>query len=313
MKSSYKAEQVGSLLRPKELIEARNQVATGQLAADELRAVEDRAIQRVLQRQVEVGLDVLTDGEFRRSSFMSPLMEAVDGFVTLPAKLLDWQGRQGEAERHNELVVSERIVQKRRLLADEAAFMLRHAPRAFKITVPSPMIYATSCYRKAVSGVVYPALSDLTRELATIVSAEIGALVREGVKYIQLDAPNYTHFADPRRRVILEAEGIDLDTAFEDAIAADNTCLQAARAQDVTVGVHLCRGNSRSRWLAEGSYDPIAEKLFSGLQVDRFLLEYDSERAGGFEPLRFMPRGKTVVLGLITSKFPMALWATTDG
>ncbi len=138
--------------------------------------------------------------------------------------------------------------------------------------------------------------------MTEIISAEITLLAGEGVPYIQLDAPVYTYYADPKFLDRMRLDGIDPDQSLEEAIAADNACLQAASRHEVTLGIHLCRGNSRSRWLAEGTYDPIAEKLFGSLEADRFLLEYDSERAGGFAPLRFMPKGKSVVLGLITTK-----------
>jgi 5-methyltetrahydropteroyltriglutamate--homocysteine methyltransferase len=200
-------------------------------------------------------------------------------------------------------VVGARLRQKRRLTAHESAFMLANAGQMFKVTVPSATGFAmNNSYKPGVTDRVYPTRSDLLNDLAAIVRKEVQALVDEGVPYIQIDAPNYTSFVDAGRRQRMEANGIDPDRALDEAIAADNQALEAARRDGVILAVHLCRGNRRGRWGSEGSYEPIAEKLFGTLKADRFLLEYDSERAGGFEPLRFVPRGKSVVLGLLTTK-----------
>jgi 5-methyltetrahydropteroyltriglutamate--homocysteine methyltransferase len=200
-------------------------------------------------------------------------------------------------------VIGRKLQQKRRLTAHEASFLAEHAAEPFKITVPSPSMFAgVTNYRPALVGDAYPTRADLLNDLTAILSAELRALADEGVPYLQIDAPSYTHLVDADAREAARARGIDLDELADQFIAADNACLAAARRDGVTLAIHLCRGNSRSRWLASGGYDPIAEKLFGTLQADRFLLEYDSERAGSFEPLRFVPRGKTVVLGLVTTK-----------
>jgi len=152
---------------------------------------------------------------------------------------------------------------------------------------------------------VYPDHSALLWDVVAIVKAEVEALVAEGVPYVQIDAPRYSYYIDPKWRTFIRNEmGMEPDAALDEAIRADNTVLSAAARPGVTLAIHLCRGNNRSQWYAEGGYDPIAEKLFSALKVDRFLLEYDDERSGTFEPLRFVPKGKTVVLGLISSKKP---------
>jgi 5-methyltetrahydropteroyltriglutamate--homocysteine methyltransferase len=152
---------------------------------------------------------------------------------------------------------------------------------------------------------VYPNHSALLWDIVAITKAEIRALVEEGVRYIQIDAPRYSYYLDPKWRDYIRAEmGVDPEAALDEAVRADNACLEGVRRPGVILAIHLCRGNNRSAWYAEGGYDPIAEKLFGTLQVDRFLLEYDDERSGTFEPLRFIPRGKTVVLGLVSSKRP---------
>jgi 5-methyltetrahydropteroyltriglutamate--homocysteine methyltransferase len=167
------------------------------------------------------------------------------------------------------------------------------------------MQHAVSRYRPGVTDKFYPSIYDMLQDLARIMRDEVQALIDEGASYVQLDAPSYSTFYDPRRRELLEQSGVDPAMALEAAIAADNAMIEnIQRSADVVIGIHFCRGNKRSAWGAEGSYEPIAEKAFGSLKMDRYLFEFDTERAGGFEPLRFVPKGKTVVLGLITTKEP---------
>ncbi|HEX2243972.1 MAG TPA: methionine synthase, partial [Gammaproteobacteria bacterium] len=152
---------------------------------------------------------------------------------------------------------------------------------------------------------IYPTIHDMLQEVAVIMRDEVQALIAEGASYVQLDAPSYSTFFDPNRRELLKESGVDPEAAFDAAVAADNAMIQGLERRDeVTTAIHFCRGNKRSAWGASGGYEPIAEKAFGSLRMDRFLLEFDSERAGGFEPLRFVPKGKIVVLGLITTKYP---------
>jgi 5-methyltetrahydropteroyltriglutamate--homocysteine methyltransferase len=304
MAGSYRADQVGSLLRPSPLKQARAAYEAGRLSLEALRAIEDRCIEDALARQRAAGLDVLTDGEFRRFSFQEPMSDAVEGFVP-DTEPVDWHGPAGVEHRTGSFarVVGGKLRQTRRLAAYEAAFLRQHAPGLFKITLPSAAQFAgLASYRPALVGSIYPTRADLLRDLVAILSAELRALATEGVPYLQLDAPSYLQLVDEGERAAARARGIDLDQVLDQWIAADNACLAAGRAAGATVAIHFCRGNSRGHWRYRGGYDPIAEKLFSGLDADRFLLEYDSDRAGGFEPLRFVPRGKTVVLGLVTTK-----------
>ena len=304
----YRADHVGSLLRPAELLRARAAHADGRLQLDELRTIEDRLILQALQLQQRSGLDVFTDGEFRRGSWLTDMAEAVDGFV--PDRItVEWRGPGGGPEFSTANIVGDKLHQKRRLTAHEVALLADHAPGPIKMTLPSLSTFMVASYKPGVTDRVYATRADLLAELMGIVRREIHALVEEGVSYIQLDAPFYTFFVD---RVVQErwrGRGLDPRGALDESIAADNACLDGARPDDgtgraVTMGLHVCRGNSKSRWYTEGAYDPIAEQLFGRLRVDRFLLEYDTARAGGFEPLRFVPKGTTVVLGLVSTKEP---------
>jgi 5-methyltetrahydropteroyltriglutamate--homocysteine methyltransferase len=304
MAANYRADQVGSLLRPPALKQAREEHAAGRLPLAALREVEDREIQAALERQHAAGVDVFTDGEFRRFSFQSDVSEAVEGFVP-DSEGREWYTGSGVEKTPGGFarVVGAKLRQTRRLAAHEVPFLQAHAPGPFKLTVPSPSLFAgLTTYRPALVGSVYPTRADLIRDVVAIVGGEMRALADEGVSYLQIDAPNYTHLVDPREQERARAEGLDLDEVLDQFIAGDNACLAAARRDRGGSPASPRRGNSRSRWHHAGGYDPIAEKAFNTLTADRFLLEYDSDRAGTFEPLRFMPRGKTVVLGLVTTK-----------
>jgi 5-methyltetrahydropteroyltriglutamate--homocysteine methyltransferase len=303
MGAPYRADHVGSLLRPAALLEARAAAGEGRLTREALREAEDRAILGALDLQREVGIDVFTDGEYRRGSFLTDVADAIEGFV--PERIvLEWHGPGGGAEGSAGQVVGARLRPVRPLTAHEVPFLQAHAPGSFKITVPAPSQLGSVGYKPGVTDRAYPTRSDLLQEFTAIVHREIAGLLAAGVPYIQMDAPFYTYCADPRVREHLSQTGVDPDQAFEEALAADAAALADHARGEAQLALHLCRGNSRSRWIAEAGYDRIAERLFSSVPVDRFLLEYDTERAGGFEPLRFVPRGKTVVLGLVTTKEP---------
>ncbi len=303
MSTQYRADQVGSLLRPAELLQARAAHEAGRLSLNELRQVEDRTILDALELQRQVGLDVFTDGEYRRGSWLTDIAEAVEGFVP-DRVVMEWRGPGGRPEGSTAKVVGAKLRQTRRITAHEVAILKQHAPGPFKMTIPSPSIFMIASYKAGISDKAYPTRSDLLGDLVPIVRNELMALRDEGVPYIQLDAPQYTFYVDPQVRDRLRQSDVDPDRALDEAVSADNASLQGVKREGVTLALHICRGNSRSRWFTEGGYDPIAEKLFGNLQVDAFLLEYDSERAGGFAPLRFVPKGKTVVLGLISTKVP---------
>src|SRR5262245_23525152 len=298
-----RADQVGSLLRSAELLAARAAHAQGRLSLDDLRAAEDRAVLDALAMQRDVGLDVFTDGELRRFSWLSDLAEAVDGFVD-DRVTLHWRGPGGGPELSTGRVVGGTLRPTRHLTAHELRFLQRHAPGPIKMTVPAPSNFMIVGYKPGVSDRVYPTRADFLRELIGIIRAEIRMLLDAGVPYVQLDAPFYSVWVDAEGRERMRRSGVDPDRSLADAVAVDSACLEGLAGPGVTLAMHVCRGNSRGRWIAEGGYEPIAEALFGGLPLDAWLLEYDSERAGGFEPLRFVRPDAAVVLGLVTTKEP---------
>ncbi len=303
MNTRFRAEHVGSLLRPPELLAARSAHAAGQMPLDELRRKEDQAIFAALEKQRAIGLDVLSDGEMRRGSWLTDMADAVEGFV--PAKVtLEWKGPGGGEEGSTAQVAGGKLKKVRKLTGHELPLLKQAAQGPFKVTLPAPSNFVLASYKPGVTDAFYPTHADLLRDLVTIVRDEVRWLVSEGARYIQFDAPYYSHYLDPKQRERMKAAGFDPDQELERAIAGDRAALHEVPRGKVTVALHICRGNSRSRWYTEGGYDTIAEKVFALLDVDTFLLEYDNERAGGFEPLRLVPRNKTVVLGLITTKEP---------
>ncbi len=309
MPTRIRADNIGSFLRPAELLAARAAHREGRLDGQRLRDIEDRSINKILELQNAAGLEIFTDGEYRRDIFTADITQAVEGLVPgKPTVAFQWRGRDSELateskEGNLQLVVGGKLRKKGRFTPGEAPFLRQHAPGPFKVCTPAATQHALTRYRPGVTDKVYPTIHDMLQEVAAIMRDEVQALIDEGVSYIQLDAPSYSTFFDGRRRESLQASGVDPAIAMDASIAADNVMIHGI-GRNVVTGIHFCRGNKRSAWGAEGSYEPIAEKAFGSLQMDRYLLEFDSARAGGFEPLRFVPRGKTVVLGLITTKEP---------
>jgi len=303
----YRADQVGSLLRPAELLEARR---NPDISPDELTAIEDRHILDVLDRQKRAGFKIFTDGELRRTGFMGDFYESVEGLDREYDLDRTWKGAPAGVGVAKGIgapggAVVARLRQTKRLTKHEVDFLRRHAPGDIKMTLPTANQFPAIAYKKGVSDRAYATYSEFLWDIVPIMKAEIHALVDEGVKYIQIDAPRYSYYIDPKwRRHIQEEMGVDPELALDEAIRVDNACLEGAKREGVILAMHLCRGNNRSQWYAEGGYDPIAERLFDQINVDVFLLEYESERAGTFEALRFVPRSKAVVLGLVSSKLP---------
>ena len=303
MTGQYRAEQVGSLLRPAELLEARTAYAAGTIPLEVLRSKEDQAIVQVLERQRQIGIDVLSDGEMRRGSWLTDMADAVEGFV--PQRVvLEWKGPGGGPEGSTALAAGGKLTKIRKLTSHEVPFTRSHAQAPFKVTMPAPSNFLLASYKTGLTDRFYPTHTEFLEDLVEIIRDEIQWLVSQGVTYIQLDAPFYSHYVDPRHREQMRQEGRDPDAEFERGIQGDNACFEGIARDNVIVALHVCRGNSLSRWYTEGGYDVIAEKLFNLLDVDRYLLEYDTERAGTFEPLRMAPRNKAVVLGLVTTKQP---------
>ena len=303
MPTPFRAEHVGSLLRPPEVLQARAAHAAGRLSLEQLRAVEDRAILQVLDKQSELGLDVVTDGELRRGSWLTDMADAVEGFVSERVPL-EWKGPGGGVEGSTAHAAGAKLRKVRKMAGHEVPFLKKNARAPFKVTLPAPSNFMQISYKTGITEKFYPTHADLLEDLVEIVRDEVRWLVSEGVQYIQFDAPYYSHYLDPLRQASMRQSGFDPFKELENAIAGDNAALRDVPRGGVTLALHVCRGNSKSRWYAEGGYDAIAEKLFGLLEVDRFLLEYDTDRSGGFEPLRLVPRGKSVVLGLVTTKEP---------
>jgi 5-methyltetrahydropteroyltriglutamate--homocysteine methyltransferase len=315
--TNYRADHVGSLLRPAELLQAREDFGQQRISQDQLTEIEDRCVLAALEMQRQVGLDVLTDGEFRRHDWVGDFTASVDGYVsgqvpiqfewklpesvaatgqsTMRAALADMPQQAGR-------VIGERLRQRHRLTAHEAPFMKQHAQGVFKVTMPATSYVVARGWKPGVTDKVYGSRWELAEDVARIMSAEVLALASEGVPYIQIDNAHYPDYIPADRRAAWRAIGIDPDAALDEDIRADNLAVKGLDRSRITLANHICRGNGRSAWHTEGGYDNIAEKVFGGLDVDRFLLEYDSDRAGGFEPLRFVPKGKQVVLGLVTTK-----------
>jgi len=313
MATSFRADNIGSLLRPAELIEARTAHREKRLSIEQLRVIEDRSILQALELQKSAGIDVCTDGEYRRGNFMADFTNSLDGLVPSESIMAPvWRGPNRELANgfrrpDGETVVGEKLRKKAaNIFAAEAEFLRLHAPGPFKVCVPSVVQVADSKYKRGVTDRVYPTRRAMVQDFAALLGDEVQGVIDAGTTYVQLDGPSYlTHLMDERRREQLGAMGADPDEVLDEVIAGDNAIIEGLKRKvDTIVGIHFCRGNNRSSWSAEGSYEVIAEKTFGSLKADRFLMEYDSERAGGFEPLRFVPKGKTVVLGLITTKEP---------
>jgi methionine synthase II (cobalamin-independent) len=291
--TDYRADHVGSLLRPPALLQARERY---QDSDDELRTLEDTAIAEAVRRQQDAGISVVTDGEIRRQDFRSGFAAAVDGF-TMEPWALPWHGPDGvTAVPGYTWIVTGRLRQHWRLAGSEAGYLLGVASAPVKVTLIAPGFMLHQSWQDGVTDQFYSSREELGAELAAITKAEIEGLIADGVRYVQLDNPGYSLFLGPERD----------EAAFKRALSADIAAVSGIeRPPGVVIGLHLCRGNQSSRWLGAGAYDPIAEQIFSSLPVDRLLLEYDDERSGGFEPLRFVPKGTTAVLGLVSSKTPV--------
>jgi 5-methyltetrahydropteroyltriglutamate--homocysteine methyltransferase len=309
---------VGSLLRPAELKQARQRYDAGKLSLDDLRQAEDREIRKAVGLQEGLGLAVVTDGEFRRLNFQDSFGEAVSGYdagkgslsfyeqrVEGSAPLQRWEiPASGEARG---TAVSQRrpVVEPLRLVRniplEEYRFLSQVAQRPAKVTLIGPDRISQR-FDWQNSKAIYRRMDDFVADVVKIQREMIRGLVDAGCRYVQIDAPGYTAYVDPPSLQMMRDRGEDPEENFSRSLKADNRVLEGF--DDVTFGIHLCRGNQRSMWHREGTYDDIAERLLNELNHDRFLFEYDTPRAGGFEPLRFLPKGKVVVLGLVSTKVP---------
>jgi methionine synthase II (cobalamin-independent) len=299
-----RTDVVGSLLRPPELLAAQEALARGELTSAAFKQVEDRAVDDALALQEEAGLDVVTDGEMRRLSFQSQLTAAVDGFGewNLDAFLWgDWQSSElGELRvERPPLAVTGRLRRKRSLATEEFTYMRGRSDRVVKVTLPSPSLFA-NFWDPGRSTSVYRNLEEFLVDVAELLREDVDELVRLGATYLQLDAPHYPLLIDPDYRQFYESRGWPAERWLELGLELDNHVI--GNHPNVTFGFHLCRGNQASRWLVEGGYDWLAERIFPRIRAERLLLEYDDERSGTFAPLRAVPDEKLVVLGLVTTK-----------
>jgi 5-methyltetrahydropteroyltriglutamate--homocysteine methyltransferase len=281
------------------------------ISLEAIHALEDEHILRVLQRQKDIGLEILTDGELRRTNFMSDITEAVEGFDLGDAVQRSWNDDAKHAAPQPVGVssitgiVTSTLKQRQPFTGRELPFLRQHAPGPIKITLPSATQFPAISFKYGITDAVYADPYALLAAITALMVEDLRSVAASGISYLQIDAPRYSYYLDPKWTAWMEKElRVDPAQMLTASLEADNACFAAARHAGVTLAIHLCRGNNRSHWYAEGGYDVIAERLFHELAVDRLLLEYDDERSGTFEPLRFVPKGKTVVLGLVSSKRP---------
>lgn len=297
----FRADQVGSLLRPAWLAEVRQGFKQGRVDAAALREAEDRAIAEVVQRQQAIGLRAVTDGEFRRDWWHLDFLAQLDG-VTLKANEGEKFKVAGQGEQPPIASVTGRIGCSRPVMADHFAYLASVAAPGFlpKMTIPSPSMLHLRGGRAAISRQVYPDLDAFWSDVAAAYRVAIGHLYAAGCRYLQLDDITFAYLCDPKIRANCVANGDDPDTLPRRYAQTLNDALRG-RPADLVVSIHTCRGNFKSAWVAEGGYDPVVDAMFS-TDVDGFFMEFDNARAGGFEPLRRLPAGKKVVLGLVTTK-----------
>jgi 5-methyltetrahydropteroyltriglutamate--homocysteine methyltransferase len=302
MKPPFRADHVGSLLRPAALKRAFRDRSEGRLSEADFRRIQDGAIRDVVALQESVGLRSVTDGEFRRASYWAHFVEAVDGLEVRDA-LFDFKDESGERMAFTAPHVSSRVERSRSISADELRFLASVTRETPKITMPSP---STMTFWRGPQGIdpgVYESLDEFLADLARIYREEIAELAALGATYLQLDEVALAMLCDDDVRAAVSARGQDPDGLVERYVATVNRAI-GDRPPGVTVAMHVCRGNYKGKWLSSGGYEAIAERVFGAMNVDAFFLEFDSARAGGFEPLRFLSKEKRVVLGLVSSKTP---------
>src|SRR5712691_11450923 len=299
-KPPFRADHVGSLLRPAALKAARAARERGEISADELAAVEDREIENAIKRQEAVGLRSVTDGEFRRAFWNYDFLGKLDGVEAyLGERKIKFQGPQPKPMMLR--VVGPLGSYSPHPMIEHFKFVAAHAKATPKMTIPSPSSLHFRYGRDAVAETIYPAMEDFYRDLGEAYCKAVRAFADAGCRYLQLDEVNLTYLCDPKLRELVAARGED-PRALPHIYARMINAALAGASSDMVKAMHLCRGNFQSTFVASGGYEPVAEILFNEIAIDAYFMEYDSDRAGGFEPLRFVPKGKMVVLGLVTSK-----------
>jgi 5-methyltetrahydropteroyltriglutamate--homocysteine methyltransferase len=304
----FRADHVGSLLRPRPLLDARARFAAGEIDADELRGVEDEAIADVVRMQADVGLRTATDGEFRRASWHMDFIYAINGITKVTGEdiVVHFKNADGSLDYTPAgLHVDGPLSIDEPIFGRDFGYLQKQVTdgRTAKLTIPSPSMVHYRGGAAAIDPAVYPDEDAFWEALSAAYKQQVQGIAAQGCTYLQLDDTSLAYLNDPNQRAELAAQGRDAEHQHERYIRQINAAL-AGRPEGLTVTTHMCRGNFRSSWVAEGGYDFVAEALFGGLEVDGFFLEYDDARSGGFEPLRFVPPGKRVVLGLVTTKRP---------
>jgi 5-methyltetrahydropteroyltriglutamate--homocysteine methyltransferase len=300
----FRADHVGSLLRPPALLAAREQFAAGTLDADGLRAAEDAAIRDVVAMQEEIGLQSATDGEFRRTSWHMDFIYQLGGITKTDEKIhVRMHNEQGDTEFTSAgLAVREKVRLDEPIFADAFRFLAGEVQAAApKLTIPSPSMVHYRGGTAAIDRGVYPDVEEFWADLSAAYAHQVGAMYDLGCRYLQLDDTSLAYLNDPAQRAQQATKGEDAEHAHLRYIRQINAAIRD-RPAEMRITTHMCRGNFRSSWAAEGGYDFVAEALFGELEVDGFFCEFDDERSGGFAPLRFVPPGKQVVLGLVTTK-----------
>ena len=299
-KPPFRADHVGSLLRPAALKEARAKRERGEISAAALAAIEDREIENVIKKQEAVGLRSVTDGEFRRAFWNYDFLGKLDGVEAyLGERKIKFQGPQPKPMMLR--VTGKLGSYSAHPMIEHFRFVAAHTKAAPKMTIPSPSSLHFRYGRDAVPDTIYPAMDDFYRDLGESYRKAVRAFADAGCRYLQLDEVNFTYLCDPKLREFVANRGDDPERLPHVYAAMINRAISDIPS-DMTIAMHLCRGNFQSTFVASGGYEPVAEILFNAIKVDAYFMEYDSERAGGFEPLRFVPKGKMVVLGLVTSK-----------
>jgi 5-methyltetrahydropteroyltriglutamate--homocysteine methyltransferase len=299
-KPPFRADHVGSLLRSAALKEARGKRERGEIGRDELSAIEDREIAALIKKQEAAGLQSITDGEYRRASWQTDFLVGLDGVESyIGERKFKFQGPQPRP-------ILLRINKKLggyvpHPMVEHFKFVKQHTSATPKMTIPSPSTLHFRYGRDAVPEAIYPAMDDFYQDLGLSYRKVVRAFADAGCRYLQLDEVNLTYLCDPKLREQVTARGDDPDKLPQVYAKMINAAMSDIPA-DMTISMHLCRGNFRSTHVASGGYEPVAETLFDTIKVHGYFMEYDTERAGGFEPLRFVPKGKTVVLGLVTTK-----------
>ena len=297
---TYRSDVIGSLLRPAYLKEARKNLADGKISHAEFKKIEDRAVDEAIEAQLKAGLDVITDGEMRRYAFFGHLIDATEGYDKFGGWAIPFHDDEGHELIFKRPVVVSKLKRIRPLCEEEFTYLRAKTEHPKKVTLISAQ-QAAAYYDAEKSKDAYANIEAYLADVVDILRMEVEELIRLGCTYIQIDAPQYTALLDPSIREGYRKRGNDPDRLLDRCIELDNAVI--GHHPGVTFGVHLCRGNNQSKYYASGGYDPISS-VFSRTKFDRFLLEYDDERSGGFEPLKSVPEDRTVVLGLITSKKP---------